>query len=92
MLNGVGGKTIREAKENLSHSEMLAWRDYIARRGSLNIGRRLEAGFALVATVINRVKGGKAKMADFMPYENPPDQDFDGTAQDALALLQKLKV
>lgn len=92
MLNGIGGRTIREAKDSMTHEEMLSWKAYMRKRGSLNIGRRLESGFALLAMVVNRTGGGKAKMDSFMPYEHPPEQDYEGTAEDALALLTKLKV
>lgn len=38
------------------------------KRGGTNIGLRLEAGFALVATAINRSVGGKAKFESFAPH------------------------
>jgi hypothetical protein len=39
------------------------------KRGSLNVGRRLECGFALVTATI---KGGKAVVSDFTPHEEQP--------------------
>lgn len=69
MLAGVGGKTIAEAKANLSYDEALKWFDYMRRKGKLDLATRLEVGFALLATVISNVNGGKAKMADFMMFE-----------------------
>lgn len=75
MLNGIGGNTIYEAKERLSHDEFMAWRAYIGKRGSLNVGSRVERGFALVATIVSRAVGGKAKMEDFMPHADQPKQD-----------------
>lgn len=65
---GVGGRTIAEAKERLSYEEALKWQAYRKKRGSLNLGLRLEEGFALVATAISRSVGGKAKFDDFAPH------------------------
>lgn len=68
MLCGVGGRTIAEAKERLSYSEAMQWHAYMKKRGGTNLGLRLEAGFALVATAISRSVGGKAKFEDFTPH------------------------
>ena len=64
----MGGRTIAEAKENLSYEEVLRWQAFRKKRGSLNVGLRLEEGFALVATAISRSVGGKAKFDDFAPH------------------------
>ncbi|MGE8411926.1 MAG: hypothetical protein ACN6QY_06115 [Pseudomonas sp.] len=69
MLNGVGGRTIAEAKERMTYQEALAWGRYIDRYGSLHTGRRLEAGSALVALQTHRLGGGVAELLDFMPHE-----------------------
>jgi len=70
VLNGVGGRTIAEAKECMTYHEALAWGHYIDRYGSLHTGRRLEAGSALVALQIHRLGGGMAELLDFMPHEH----------------------
>ena len=69
MLNGVGGRTIAEAKERMTYQEALAWGRYIDRYGSLHTGRRLEAGSAQVALQTHRLGGGMAELLDFMPHE-----------------------
>jgi len=69
VLNGVGGRTIAEAKERMTYQEALAWGLYIDRYGSLHAGRRLEAGSALIALQTHRLGGGTAELLDFMPYE-----------------------
>ncbi|QHF27385.1 hypothetical protein [Pseudomonas sp. R32] len=69
MLNGVGGRTIREAKERLSYQEAQAWGLYIQRYGSLHGGRRLEACSAMLALQLHRQSGGTAELIDFMPHE-----------------------
>jgi hypothetical protein len=73
VLNGVGGRTVEEAKERMSYAEALQWRQYLERRGTTHLGMRLEAGFALLASSINRALGGKASIEDFMPHADPPD-------------------
>lgn len=55
----------------------MTWQRYINKRGSLNVGRRLEAGFALLAFMQNRLAGGKAKMEDFMPHEAPASKPLN---------------
>lgn len=50
----------------MSHAEALAWSDYIAKRGSLNLGRRIECSVALIAKIL---KGDTAKVMDFCPHE-----------------------
>lgn len=53
----------------------MSWRSYIAKRGSLNIGSRIERGFALISMIVSRAAGGKAKMEDFMPHADKPKED-----------------
>lgn len=48
--------------------EFLAWRAYIVKRGSLNVGLRIEGGIAILAAQINRALGGKASARDFAPH------------------------
>lgn len=52
VLHGIGGRTIAEAKRTLSWVEAQQHLAYIRRRGSLNLGTRIEAGFALLAWLI----------------------------------------
>ena len=73
MLNGIGGRTIAEAKERMTYAEALDWMAYIRKRGSLNAGLRLDAAVAVLATQINRALGGKAEFHDFLPYHDPPE-------------------
>lgn len=68
VLNGIGGRTIAEAKERMSFSEAQSWAAYINRRGPINLGTRLEHGFALIAMLISHATGGKANMSDFMVH------------------------
>lgn len=85
MLNGVGGRTIEEAKERVTYDEYLSWCAYVRKRGTLNIGMRLEMGIALLAQVTNNSMGGKAKMTDFLPKREEPQQASIG---DVFAMLK----
>lgn len=74
-MNGVGGRTIAEAKENLSYKEFLAWAYYRSRRGSLNSGLMVELSIAvlsaLTANLANR--NNKFSMWDFTQHFNKPE-------------------
>lgn len=87
MLNGVGGASVAEAKERLTYAEALQWQAYIEKRGTLNLGLRLEVGFALIAWCINQAMGGKAEMRDFMPHLDEPE----ATLTDVMSILTGAK-
>lgn len=54
------------------------WEAYIVKRGSLNIGLRLEQGFALLATLIRQAMGDKnAQMADHLPHFEKPELSLE---------------
>jgi hypothetical protein len=73
VLAGVGGRTVAEAKERLTFDEAIAWQAYLEKRGSANLGMRLEYGFALIARSINHALGGNATLRDFMPHADQPN-------------------
>jgi hypothetical protein len=52
----------------LSYEEFLMWESYVAKRGSLNLGLRLENGIALIATLIKRAQGIDTEISEFMPH------------------------
>lgn len=52
--------------------EVKYWSEYSQRRGSLNIGRRVEAGAALIATSVVTMGGGKIDMNDLQPHNVDP--------------------
>lgn len=74
VLAGVGGRTIAEAQERISFSEFQQWIKYRKKRGSLNIGMRVERGAALLATLFanSKSKNGGYRLYDFMPHEEEP--------------------
>ena len=78
-MNGVGGRTIDEAKRNMSHAEFMDWIMYRNKRGSLFAGRRIEtaiaSGMALYANAHS--KNGGYDMYDFAPHEVEPEWTLD---------------
>lgn len=52
MLAGVAGRTIEEARENMSVDEVLIWQAYIAKNGPLAMQRRLEYTAAQTAVIL----------------------------------------
>ncbi|TDV54639.1 hypothetical protein EC919_104378 [Pseudomonas graminis] len=75
----------------MTYVEAMDWMRYRLQTGSLNLGLRLDEGFALLATVFNNVMGGKAKFSDYMPARGFKDAPKAATPQDMLALLQRVK-
>lgn len=73
MLCGVGGCTITEAQERIPYSEFLSWAAYRRKRGSLNLGMRIEASIAMLASLYANSKS-KVKFTryDFMDHEDGP--------------------
>jgi len=89
VLHGIGGRTVLETKNRLTYAEAMDWYVYLRRRGSLNLGNRLEHGFAMLATVLTRIHGGEVEMEAFMPYESAlaqAEEDANGiTIEKAMA-------
>jgi hypothetical protein len=75
----------------MTYVEAMDWMRYRLQTGSLNLGLRLDEGFALLATVFNNVMGGKAKFSDFMPDRGFVPAPKEATPQHLLALLQRVK-
>jgi hypothetical protein len=78
VLHGIGGRSIEEAKDTLSHDEASAWFEYIRRRGSLNAGLRIEIGFAMLAQAMFALHGKSKKIEDFMPNRDQPKATLEG--------------
>ena len=79
-LAGIGGNTIHQVKTNLTMVEVNQWAVYRQRRGSLNIGRRVEQAAAnIIAMNIN--KGRKyedwVEPLEFMPHEDDVEIGFE---------------
>lgn len=74
VLNGVGGRTIAEAKLRITHDEYLSWLAYMQKRGSLNQGTRGDVAMARLQFQINRTMGGNAEYVDFLPNRGDHDE------------------
>lgn len=73
-MNGIGGRTIAEAKGRILYSEFQMWVQYRNKRGSLNAGTRIEFGSALLATMYANThsKHGGMSVYDFTPHHEAP--------------------
>lgn len=74
-MNGIGGRTIAEAQENMSINEFALWCKFRGKRGSLNTGLRVEESIArFQAFWANcKTKEGAEPMykEDFAPHLDP---------------------
>ena len=81
VLNGIGGRTIAEAQESISAVEFMQWVMYRRKRGSLNVGLRVEAGAAMGASLtanLNRKKDSQAfSFYDFAPNHDEPQVSLE---------------
>lgn len=79
MLNGIGGRTIAEARQRLSFTEYQQWRAFRHKRGSLHQGMRIERATAMLAALYANAhsKGGGYTYYDFMPHQDEPEIDLD---------------
>lgn len=78
VLAGIGGRTIAEAKAAITVSEAAVWMAYRQRRGSLNVGLRLEENTAHLLATLNNMVGKEKVSADrFMPHVvlRPPEPE-----------------
>lgn len=74
-MNGIGGRTIAEAKQNLTHAEVSMWVAFRNKRGSFFTGRRIEQGFGnLIATYLGSKGAKDVKAQSFMPHEDQPQE------------------
>jgi hypothetical protein len=77
VLCGIGGRTIEEAQNNISYNEFIRWVIYRKKRGSLNVGIRIEHDLAIIASMFAnryREKGSMPyKVYDFAPHIDEPE-------------------
>jgi len=64
---------------------------YVEQNGTLNLGLKIERGFALLATILNNLHGGKATFDDFLPQRGGVVEEAEASAQDLFRLLQSVK-
>lgn len=79
VLNGIGGRTIAEAKERISYLEYLQWIRFRNKRGSLNSGFRVELAAAEICALTANIhsKNPVHKQHDFAPHMDEPAITLD---------------
>lgn len=60
--------TIAELQSRISMREVRVWSAYRKKYGPMSDVRRYDRPAAQIASMISAAHGGKAKMADFMPW------------------------
>lgn len=84
-LNGIGGNTIHQVKNNLTMLEIKQWAEYRYRRGSLNAGRRFEQTSAsMMAFHFNsqRQQADWVEPLELMPHEDDIEIGFEAQIDD----------
>jgi hypothetical protein len=88
-MNGIGGRTIAEAQQNMTLVEARQWAQYMRRHGGLNIAERVEQAAALICATGAQLMGNKkVKVNDFLPNRESDDELRLATPQDFLRVLQ----
>lgn len=88
-MNGIGGRTIAEAQQNMTLVEARQWAQYMRRHGGLNIAERVEQAAALICATGAQLMGKKkVKVNDFLPNRESDDELRLATPQDFLRVLQ----
>lgn len=89
-MNGIGGRTIVEAQQNVSMVEARQWAQYIKRHGGLNIAERVEQAAAMVCSAVAKSAGHKNRtdVADFLPNRETDDELRIATPEDFMKVLQ----
>lgn len=83
-LNGIGGNSIHQVKSNLTMLEINQWAEYRYRRGSLNVGRRVEQAVAnMMAIYINGQRTDDyIEPLELMPHEDDIEVGFEAQIDD----------
>lgn len=74
-MNGIGGRTIAEAQENMSINEFLLWQKFRNKRGSLHVGMRIEESVGQFLAMWVNSKTAKDAITryaqDYAPHMDP---------------------
>lgn len=78
-MHGIGGRTIAEAKERISHIEYLQWVRFRNKRGGLNFGFRTEVAIARLSSMFANAhsSAGGFTARDFAPHMDEPQLTLD---------------
>lgn len=64
----LGGRTIREWQDAMSHHEFEMWQRYRWRHGPMGPERKYDRGAALVASVLAQLNGQRKTVKDMSPW------------------------
>ncbi len=84
-MNGIGGNTLHQVKQNLTLLEIKQWGEYRHRRGSLNIARRVEQAAANIMAFSYNNKVEKEhwiEPLELMPHEDDVVISFEEQLED----------
>jgi hypothetical protein len=99
VLNGIGGSTLVEARQRLTHAEICVWAAYVEKRGTLNLGMRLEIRTAeimlmmVTAAGVKKRDGTEFKIDDFVLHRDGFGNDIEEEGisfDDAIKQLGKI--
>lgn len=90
MLNGIGGKTIEEAKRTITYDEYVDWCLYRKKYGCLNQSVRNDMAVARLMLMVNHALGGKAKYEDMLP--NYGGEDRYATVDEIIQMMGARRV
>ena len=62
------GGTITELQKRMSIAEVRVWMAYRQKYGPMNHVRMFDRPAALIGSILSNAHGGKAKMAELMPF------------------------
>jgi len=92
VLNGVGGRTIEEAKERISTEEFGRWCAYREMCGGLNPATVMVPYIGRLTYLLQAVHGGKGRYEEFVPQYHLPGATEEQANIDAAAnLAQAMK-
>ncbi len=83
-MNGVGGNTVTAAQLCMPYAEFLSWLAYRRKRGSFNVGMRIEESFGFFSAMYanSKTKNGGFTRWDFMAHDEPPPVSLDQAKED----------
>jgi hypothetical protein len=93
VLCGVGGRTVEEAKENLTYDEYVNWCRYRSKWGGLHVGMRIDraVAHALRAYFNAHSKTANLRFPSFSPYDEAAKKSVNVESPDEVfALLSSL--
>jgi hypothetical protein len=67
VAQGIGGRSVAEAKRRISHREFISWLKYRKKHGTFDMGYRIDRAAAIICSALAH---GKVAPEKFMPrYE-----------------------